>query len=153
MSSTSSDSILQIKQKFTLLGHSMLPIIEEEISQLASVNSICRIDRSELAEKWKYPLINSINGVIETEYCVKVSQIVVKEYQDGDAFSDYIEKSNVFMVLTGNSRKFITTSKIVIDDGDMIFLDKEFLRKNKYFAHIKKDSGPTILLMFMVQEN
>ena len=150
--------ILHVKNRFKLHGHSMSPIIDEEIVKSITYvrHNIQYIHPSDLSEKWRYPLISSMREKLQTEYDVSIRNIFVCIHTHLDDYSIYDKFINdytrVFTIFIGSSVNFYTKNlltkdlkKYTLEDGDLLFFDKDFIKNHNYSISVCKEKCISIV--------
>jgi hypothetical protein len=158
------------KHKFTLHGFTMFEILQkqEEFKYIEYFKrSVCRIDISDLKEKYKHPLIIDIKEKIEELYGMRVLGVFLNLYEggyvhEGDDYAQYYKdkccKNGIFTVSVGGLRMLYIrnentniVTKHLLEDGDLFFFNNDFNNINKYsIPKLKKYRGPRISIVFFV---
>jgi len=161
-----SDSVFfHIKNKYTLYGFSIYDVILQELTLEYNdrfKRYVQRLERHELAERWKFPLVSDLCRKIEDEYGMSVKGIFINHYLDPDNYTpfhrDNYGGNGVFTISLGNSRMFYTkndkTNEVVkhqLDDGDLFYFNSAFDAEHRHsIPKLVKFREPRISIVFFV---
>ncbi len=138
------------KNMFNLLGFSMLPILLEEIN--FSDLGLCVFDKSDSIEQWQHPLIVSMIDKLREQYGLSIRKIHANLFKQNTKNQDIVNANIVdtgisLVNIGGKSILHIQEEDHILEDGDMVFFDMNFLLNNS--ITIEKKDKMSVILTFI----